>query len=528
MKRIYKLQGTIIGASGLIGSSYKDSKIVATMTLEATETCLNTFKGQVVVSGVIVSATDKNGKDINISNFGSGTKLSPQTINITSRDIAYKIDNSKTTVTIGASFDNTGTNITLYNIKVAVKGWNSWLVNNVVITGSGILIQEIPDTITAPIDNQPITPTTPINTQKSDLSKPLKGVRIANGWSSQDPIKLATGYKMAGCNVLGFEVMEYITTGDLATAQKQQIDKLVPFKKACDSVGLWFELCTNTNDQLNPSNKTQTLLDRHIYAAQKLGKDIIVQPASETASSNIDWKKVRTEANKLFTYTSQYRNTGVSGTWTEVHPCSVGNGLGGQPAKPSTYVCTDCTPMMSDHMAEGALADFAKWVLNQNTSFSFYGTLPSLSTSLAQKAYGGSAGTIPEPTTPGKDVIDVSTATGWYKGGALSSLSKINITKSIKTATVDAKNIKFDSNPFSGMTMACLIWTENGKLIYTKAEWMRDGVSGVNWYKNVVPAPGICRDNKGVQHKPANIPEYAFILSEDGKSRTQVVKCIQG
>jgi hypothetical protein len=520
MKRIYKLQGTLTNATGLMGYGYKNSQIVATMTIEARKNVFDTFNGQATVSGVIVSATDKNGKNISISGFGSGTKLSPRFVNITSKDIVYTIDDKKTNTTITASFDDSGKNITTFKINVIVKGFLSFLANNLVIDGTGILTQEILDEVIPPN-----------NTQKSDLSKPLKGVRIADGWSKQDPMILASSYKNAGCNVLGFEIMEYITSGDLNTIQKQQIDKLVAYKKACDAFGLWFEVCTNTNDVLNPRNNTQTILDRHYYLAQKIGNDIIIQPASETASPNIDWKKVRIEASKLFPYCAQYTKMGVDGKWIEAHPCSVGAGLCGLPPNPSSYICTDCTPMMSNNMVQDALVNFAKSIISQNVSFSFYGTLPSLSTTLANKAFNSSNQT--NPPSNGLDELNIANHRSGYKGTSRNRADTMNVTKTLTGASINGDKLTFDkvdrsSWPIVTEKKACnakawMFWVEaDGTVFGDHWEWIGT-TQNVKGLENITG--GILKDSKGVTHiPPKGSTIYVCQASTNYKERTNVVK----
>ena len=62
-----------------------------------------------------------------------------------SKNIVYSIDNKKANIAIVCNVDNTGTAITDFIITIKVKGWNAFLVNNVIVRGDGAMTQEIAD-----------------------------------------------------------------------------------------------------------------------------------------------------------------------------------------------------------------------------------------------------------------------------------------------------------------------------------------------------------------------------------------------
>lgn len=215
----------------------------------------------------------------------------------------------------------------------------------------------------------------------------IKGVRLASGWSIENPTQLVTRLKNAGCNLIGFDIMENIveTQGDIAIIQQQQIDKLIPFKAACDAAEVKFEISTSASKFANFSNAiitTQLLKDRYAYAASKLGKDIYVQPISGDAYSlRVNSTQVRLFANTLFTHTIQYAGSGVLGEFLEINPISY--------TLPTditinrqTYVVTSSPYLIADTTDLTKLTTFALNSMSKGVSFILYGSTAAMSDAL--------------------------------------------------------------------------------------------------------------------------------------------------
>ena len=219
---------------------------------------------------------------------------------------------------------------------------------------------------------------------KPSLSGSLRGVTICNGWSRGISPK---DYKSAGADVLGCELCEWITAGDLLTVEKSQADKLVKVKADCDKAGMWLEVILNSNDGLNwQANATAARIAGLDYVKAKLGTDLIIQPWSENGQVPVNATAVRQHANAIFARVVQYGSSGVPGKpWTEQHPQSIYSGLCGLPNAPSSWIVTDSGQLIVDGHSPDLYVNYLK---NGGTaSFSLYGTAGALTPDFARKVY---------------------------------------------------------------------------------------------------------------------------------------------
>ena len=197
------------------------------------------------------------------------------------------------------------------------------------------------------------------------MNAQLRGLELANNWSTS-PDSIVDDLATAGCTAIGFELMEYITSGNLATVQNSQADKLASKLDECDKKGVRAIVIRNSNDYLNgaPGVTTQTIIDGLTYLKNKFGtKRFLLQPWSETASSHVDGDAVRRAAQSMGFACIQYVGHGVTGqVGTEAHPCKIADGLCGLPGQGSSHIVDDCTSTMLSAVLSGGRETAESWL----------------------------------------------------------------------------------------------------------------------------------------------------------------------
>ena len=129
--RKYNLDLTVTNTSGLLASTYKDAKLSGTISLEGNEQFFTSYKGDIVVSGIIDT---KNGEPMspNIS-FNKA-------ITLNSNQISYQMYNDQGKLQLNAIINDTISPHAIQNIVIMVSKRVAFMTQSLTLEGSATAI----------------------------------------------------------------------------------------------------------------------------------------------------------------------------------------------------------------------------------------------------------------------------------------------------------------------------------------------------------------------------------------------------